>query len=459
MSDTTMAFQELVIDISKNGLLDKIVLTPDGTLLDGRHRLRACQTAGVTPLFRSRPDGVADEEYIISANQHRRHETPGQRAITAARINKYFTGATASRRGGRPKGQNNPQSEKPVQPSAQVSPDRRKATAMAGAVLGVSKESVRQAERLEEAAPDLADAVRRGEMNLKSAYLEHRRRQGDRPRKRAADPQPTKAHAQESHSCPSHPPGLERNSQPVWANWAWNPITGGEPSDSCTLQSPHPHSHPGGLPVQLHQERLSAPIDLPQPDSNDRRDRRISVCPKGDLFGPQVPDEWINTVLEVCTSAPWWQYIFLTRHPSRYSLVGLPEFAWAGVSLHRQDDLAAAEEIMSNLEAPAIKWICLEPLLEPLHFEDLSMFDALVIGPQTGIDHRPTVPHFEWVASLVSQARRGGCAVYCKPALLGVTNPQNPGMVLPQEGPLDRPQPAHKTSVRGKLAAVEKGPH
>ena len=42
--------QEIADDISKNGLLDPIVLH-EGKILDGRCRYCACKTAGIEPRF------------------------------------------------------------------------------------------------------------------------------------------------------------------------------------------------------------------------------------------------------------------------------------------------------------------------------------------------------------------------------------------------------------------------
>ena len=45
-------------------------------------------------------------------------------------------------------------------------------------------------------------------------------------------------------------------------------------------------------------------------------------------------------------------------------------------------------------------------------------------------------PDFRWVSNIVTQAEDSGCRVFLKPNLLGVTGPQNPGMILPREEPL-----------------------
>jgi hypothetical protein len=76
------ALRKLADSIARLGLLSGIVLTPDGTLLDGRNRLAACELAGVEPWFvvyEGDPD-----EYVIATADERRHVTTGQRAMSVA---------------------------------------------------------------------------------------------------------------------------------------------------------------------------------------------------------------------------------------------------------------------------------------------------------------------------------------------------------------------------------------
>ncbi|HZU76721.1 MAG TPA: plasmid replication/partition related protein, partial [Dehalococcoidia bacterium] len=59
------------------------MLDAEGTLIDGRNRLRACQIAGVAPTFTTLAghDPVA---YILGANVSRRHLSKGQAAMAVA---------------------------------------------------------------------------------------------------------------------------------------------------------------------------------------------------------------------------------------------------------------------------------------------------------------------------------------------------------------------------------------
>jgi protein gp37 len=128
----------------------------------------------------------------------------------------------------------------------------------------------------------------------------------------------------------------------------------------------------------------------------------------------------------------------------------LPPTAWIGTSVDEQKRVRFAEEAFRQIKDVRVKWLSLEPLLAPLVFSDLSMFDWIVIGSQSATvqPDGPVpafAPPFKWVARLVAQAEEAGCRVYLKPNLLGIPNPQSPGMQLPQDDPLAPPpinQPA-----------------
>jgi ParB-like chromosome segregation protein Spo0J len=80
------AFNELVADISQNGLTDPVVML-DGKILDGRNRWKACQQLGIAHRevkFSDLKLGSDDPAaFVWSRNTVRRHLTPNQRDMAA----------------------------------------------------------------------------------------------------------------------------------------------------------------------------------------------------------------------------------------------------------------------------------------------------------------------------------------------------------------------------------------
>jgi ParB-like nuclease domain len=78
-------FADLVSDIRAHGLRHPIIVARDGCILDGRHRWKACQEAGVTPRTTTFHGTEAEKvALIVSENIRRRHMSKGQRAMAVA---------------------------------------------------------------------------------------------------------------------------------------------------------------------------------------------------------------------------------------------------------------------------------------------------------------------------------------------------------------------------------------
>jgi protein gp37 len=237
------------------------------------------------------------------------------------------------------------------------------------------------------------------------------------------------------------------NEQISWAAWSWNPVTGCLHgcrycyAREIVLRPKNKPFYPVGFTPLFHHERLSAPANsaVPENAKEDSRLGRVFVCSMADLYGKWVPDEWIEQVHKSCIDNPQWEYLFLTKFPRRYVGLKLPPTAWVGTSVDEQKRVRLAEDAFRQIKDVRVKWLSLEPLLTPLEFTNLSMFDWIVIGSQSAT-RQPDgyvaefAPPFEWVARLVAQAREAGCRVYLKPNLMGNT-PQSPGMQLLQEEP------------------------
>jgi hypothetical protein len=136
---------ELADDMLEHGQREPIWLY-DGKILDGRNRYRACLLKGINPhIMETR---VADPvAFVTSANLHRRHLDPGQRAMIAAKLATLKQGARTD-----------------LAPAVAMS-DADPATAMK-----VSERSVERAKTVRRGGTaELVHAVEQGEVSVSAA--------------------------------------------------------------------------------------------------------------------------------------------------------------------------------------------------------------------------------------------------------------------------------------------------
>lgn len=82
------ALASMADDIAANGLRHRVVLEPQGRIVDGRNRIAACELAGVEPTFVTNDeltDDDAIEDYVLSVNVENRSLNSGQKAMFRAR--------------------------------------------------------------------------------------------------------------------------------------------------------------------------------------------------------------------------------------------------------------------------------------------------------------------------------------------------------------------------------------
>ncbi len=144
-------FAALVDDVRRNGLRQPIVLH-GGMILDGGNRYRACLKAGVEPKFIEH-DGSSVVQFVLSANLHRRHLTPGQRTAIVASAQDW---ATAQTRGGDRK-------------SDQTATLPFDSVADRAAASGASDRTQRMADKVVKADRELGVKVAHGEISLPRA--------------------------------------------------------------------------------------------------------------------------------------------------------------------------------------------------------------------------------------------------------------------------------------------------
>jgi len=140
-------FEALVADVRAHGLREPVVVF-EGMILDGRHRYRACQSAGIEPTFTvyQGDDPVA---FVISLNIKRRHLDASQRAMVAAKLEQFEHGG-----------------DRKSDQDANLHLDREGAASL----LSVSERTVASAAKvLDQGAPELVQAVERGDVSVSAA--------------------------------------------------------------------------------------------------------------------------------------------------------------------------------------------------------------------------------------------------------------------------------------------------
>ncbi|MEV8477862.1 DUF5131 family protein [Streptomyces sp. NPDC051173] len=459
-------FTKLADSIKRNGLREPIIVNHDRTvLIDGRNRYRACEQAGVDPVFEmlgSHYDELKILNLIVDRNERRRDMNAGQKAMVALTLEPMFAKAAKA---GRPIGnavnttatvrEKTPadlrEANEWVEPRARHA---RESAARAAKVVGASGRAVQQAKAVVRDAPDLAAKVRAGEIALDAADRQRKQRLATMPKPEPA-PKPSpvmltlRTHTGKEVGYPEPQTKATFNETKgtgiSWAAWSWNPVTGClHGCDYCYARAiatdeRYSSAYPAGFAPLFHHERLDAPATttIPGPRRDDPAYQRVFVCSMADLYGRWVPDEWIQKVHASMCANPQWQYITLTKFPARYIGLEMPPGAWIGTSVDEQKRVRIAEDAFRKIEGGKVKWLSLEPLKEPLEFTDLSVFDWVVIGAQTET-RQPSglvpafAPPFDWVARIVVQAREAGCRVHLKPNLFN----GRPGMQIPDEYPL-----------------------
>lgn len=173
-----------------------------------------------------------------------------------------------------------------------------------------------------------------------------------------------------------------------WTEKTWNPATGcKQVSPGCAFcyaktiaEDPSKAKwFPNGFGMTLHPERLQQPKAIKEPSM-------IFVNSMSDLFWDQIPDDFVDKVMDVIAATPQHRYQILTKRPERmlaYSVRRpLPENVWAGVTIESQAQ-ASRLDVLKKVKGAKIKFISAEPLLSSLVL-DWSALDWVIAGGESG---------------------------------------------------------------------------
>lgn len=477
-------FDALKASIQESGLRVPIVVY-EGHVLDGVNRWRACEALGIKPATREF-DPTTDGDplaFVLDMNVPRRHLNESQRAMVAAKI-------ANMRHGGDRKSD-----DQKTNSSLDISVPR------AADKLSVGISAVKDARKvLDQGTPELVKAVERGRVAVSAARQlvnlprqdqvaisaepdDRERRKRIKAAKERVSRQPKPEPAPKELTLISAKPqkkgekryyavdewkslpkaerekliadGFEAAGEGMneqtgtaieWARWSHNTVTG------CKHDCPYCYArdiaerlYPQKFEPTFHPHRLAGPshVKVPEAAKRDESYRNIFANSMSDLFGQWVPAEWIEATLEMARRNPHWNFLTLTKFPQRAAEFVFPTNVWMGTTVDAQARVDNAERAFAKIKCET-KWLSLEPLLEPLKFRRLDLFQWVVIGGASVSTKTPEwVPPFDWLASLHLAALEAGCRVYHK------TNLKLPDEMRERQFPWVNPKPKllHKSFI------------
>ena len=227
----------------------------------------------------------------------------------------------------------------------------------------------------------------------------------------------------------------DKDSAIDWARFSWNPVTGCQHNcPYCYARDIAERFYTQKFEPSIIPDALAAPLNStpPKEAAVDVGYKNVFTCSMADLFGKWVPREWIEAVLAVMREAKQWNFLLLTKFPQRYAEFEFPENVWLGTTVDCQARVANAERAMAKANA-TVKWLSIEPLLEPITM-DFSLFQWAVIGGASKSTQTPEwKPPRTWVMDVTCRAKSSGCAVYWKANLNLDPLREFPGSILQSE--------------------------
>jgi len=172
--------------------------------------------------------------------------------------------------------------------------------------------------------------------------------------------------------------------------------------------------------AELHQVKVWTQGRTTQIARFEQSAKGIFVCDMGELFGPWLPSDWTQSVMDTMAGCPQHRFYLLTKQPQELSRWSpFPANCWVGVSAWDHASFVNACHHLQFVDA-AVKFISLEPLLEwkvGIYAGDFAKgagVSWVIIGAQT----KPAViPSREWVEDIIEKCHICHVSVFLKESL------------------------------------------
>ncbi len=180
-------YAQFLEDIRKRGVTDPLHIHDGYTVLDGRTRLRAARELGLAmvPVVEAHfAEGESPVVYMMQRALARRHLSDDQRAVLGVAIQEQLSAGAVHNRGRKPADKLSGTlpdnlSEQGPEPASESEKPRRDTRREAAQAVGLPPESrkLRDAQTLKNKAPELLPKVAAGELTMKEANREIRKRE------------------------------------------------------------------------------------------------------------------------------------------------------------------------------------------------------------------------------------------------------------------------------------------
>jgi protein gp37 len=233
---------------------------------------------------------------------------------------------------------------------------------------------------------------------------------------------------------------MNEDTNIAWTDQTWNPVHGcsrvSSGCDSCyaeRISRQYGHTDHPWTPEHASENVTTREDKLDEPYQLDEASR-IFVNSMSDLFHAEVSDAFIQDVFSVMRNCPHHVFQILTKRPGRAAHMPLewPPNVWIGTSVE-DDRVRDRLDLLRPCDAETL-FVSFEPLIGPVGDVDLSGFDWVIVGGESGPDYREMA--HEWVWPIRDAARRDGAAFFFKQSA-AVRNETNP--YLREEDGVRRP--------------------
>lgn len=145
------------------------------------------------------------------------------------------------------------------------------------------------------------------------------------------------------------------------------------------LQAMGQRRYRNGFKVTLHPEALDEPYSWKKP-------RVVFVNSMSDLFHEEIPVEFIQQVFAVMNANRQHTFQVLTKRSERLRelapLLEWSENIWMGVTVENQKAAGRVDDLRAV--GAAVRFLSMEPLLEPVEGLELQGIDWVIVGGESG---------------------------------------------------------------------------